>query len=507
MKLFKYIGLAALGLTITMSTTSCKKDFLNPEPQSSLVGEGGAAINTLAKAEAILTGTYDALSDSDGMGLYGLIVPDVLGEDIVVNSSNNYNRFVDTYNYTLIPTSNDNYELWEKGYKVISNANYVLAAKDAVEIATPQDEAQRDRIMDEARTLRAFMHYQLVRLFGESYTSKPGGLGIPIVKAHSVTGEETPARNTVAEVYEFVRTELEAVLADGSLSASNNNGRLSEKAVHGILANLYMDMTSKKGAPNAEYLQKVLDHTDPALYAGSALATGTKYLEGMSAPNSETIWFIKYISSDYNYYMTLQSFYDNKRQGYSSMRLDRHFLETVIDTLSTDIRKDFVNRVSFANEDGSVGSRYDLSGNGYFLSKFPRMEGTVGLADVILLRYSEIILLRAEAYARQGDVNNAKMELDKIRTRAGVAASTAADADAALEEILLERRKELFGEGKRYFDLKRTEGTLQRNAPSNWSSIDHVSNYKFALPIPNAEIEANPNMVQNPTDLTTLHNN
>ncbi|MFA8449285.1 MAG: RagB/SusD family nutrient uptake outer membrane protein [Bacteroidales bacterium] len=505
MKLIKYIGIVALGISLTASLTSCKKDFLDTKPNHGIDVENGDAINSLTKASALLTGTYDDLSAQYGMGAFGIIMPDLLGEDILVNSSNNYNRFTATYGYNLLPNYNDNYYTWAKHYVIIKNANVLIDGVNKLEVANIKDQGKKIEILSQARAIRAYSHLFLERMFADAYCNGKDKPGIPIVKVPSYDGTAKPGRATNEEVYNFITSELESILngykvvGEKLVPASANEGgttylgraskgQVDESGVRALLANAYLDMGSFTNDP--ALMDKVIENTDPKYFPGKVLVNEEKYLKGMSTPNEETIWSISYTGSDYNYYLTVQSFYDWGKAGYSSLRLDDDFVSTKM--AKDDIRKKFI-----AYHDG----------NGYFIQKFPRVNGTVGLADVILFRYAEVVLMRAEAYARKGELVLAKTELNKIKTRAGLAESTSTDQKTLIDEILIERRLELFAEGKRVFDLKRTKGTLERKQPSHYSRIDKIENYYYAMPIPTDEInaskDANDNQIieQNPDDL------
>jgi len=112
------------------------------------------------------------------------------------------------------------------------------------------------------------------------------------------------------------------------------------------------------------------------------------------------------------------------------------------------------------------------------------------------MRLGELLLLRAEARAQQGNISGAAEDLDQIRIRAGLANTTASSKETMLDAILHERQVELFQEGCRWEDLKRFG-----KADEVLSSIDYkAQNYKPYMklwPIPKNELIINPNLVQN----------
>ncbi|MDO4225558.1 MAG: RagB/SusD family nutrient uptake outer membrane protein, partial [Bergeyella zoohelcum] len=124
-----------------------------------------------------------------------------------------------------------------------------------------------------------------------------------------------------------------------------------------------------------------------------------------------------------------------------------------------------------------------------------------GRADVKLIRTAEILLLRSEAYARSNDLTNAFADYKKLRDArtAGTSVAFTSQADA-LDKILLERDRELCYEGFRLLDIKRFGKTIVRVAEDsrpNFTTLTFTNVNKFTLPIPQAEVFANPNMQQN----------
>jgi hypothetical protein len=124
-----------------------------------------------------------------------------------------------------------------------------------------------------------------------------------------------------------------------------------------------------------------------------------------------------------------------------------------------------------------------------------------GEDNLPVIRLPEMYLIRAEARAASGDTAGAIEDLMTIRRRAWAAAPDVTASGAALvEEILLEKRLELAFEGHRLFELTRQKkGVVRVNctAPAGSCTINYPSDF-FVLPIPIEEINANPNMTQNP---------
>ena len=119
------------------------------------------------------------------------------------------------------------------------------------------------------------------------------------------------------------------------------------------------------------------------------------------------------------------------------------------------------------------------------------------IADIVFMRAAEMYLIEAEAEARQGVANEpaAKAALLAIQSRAGVATTASANTGQALiNEIMVERGKELYGEGFKFFDLLRTKTPVTRaTGVGHWAIVNfQPGDNKLVLPLPQTELNANP---------------
>jgi hypothetical protein len=219
-------------------------------------------------------------------------------------------------------------------------------------------------------------------------------------------------------------------------------------------------------------------------YTGHALMGIDEMLAGLAEPTDEWIWSIEYTPDDNSGYPTLGSFYDNRILGYSSMRADVDFL-ALIDT-TIDLRKDWWER---ENDD------WVLDQDGGQFVKFPHTSNQD--MDACMFRSTEMYLIEAEALARSGQETMAQDALYIIQQRAKPTSSISTNTGQDLiDEILLERRIELIGEGHRLFDLNRLNQPLQRGS-SAWPEVIKelpANDPLMIFPIPQDEIDANDNI-------------
>jgi hypothetical protein len=147
-----------------------------------------------------------------------------------------------------------------------------------------------------------------------------------------------------------------------------------------------------------------------------------------------------------------------------------------------------------------LGTTVVNQGNGDSTYYYPyKYKNTTAAAatveDYMILRMGDLYLIRAEALAQQNKLDSAVTDLNEVRARAGLAATTAVTQPDVLSAILHERQTELFCEwGNRWFDLKRTQtiDAVMGVEKPGWKSSDAL------YPIPLQELQTNPFLVQNP---------
>lgn len=464
-------------LLASIVMTGCKKDFLNVAPSTSIPNTD--AFSSAEKLKAAMTGIYD-LTTNSGYTNNILLNMDVKGEDVFVNSTNNYNRFLAGYQYIETVTSGELVVHWQQAYKIIANCNQLIENVPAA----PVTDAIKTQYTAEARAIRAYSHFIVVREFAKPYTVDPASPGVPVVEKSIGPNDKFPARASVKDVYTSIVNDL--LFADANFPTSQTDVyRITKNSIDGLLARVYLTMGDY---PNASKYSKLAR-------TGYALGSANSLLAGFSDKTSEWIWAINIRSDDNQGFLAVQSFYDPYNAGYSSFRVTQEFLNSFADN---DIRKNQFRIPAASGGDVTTGT-IKKSGDGYLTSKFIYR----GAWDnqQLLMRSSEMVLIEAEAEARLGNEGPAKAALLLIQQRAIPGATLSANTGAALiNEILYERRKELFGEGHRYYDMRRTNSGLDRSASvSHWSKlVIPAGDKRFTLPIPQSEIDANPNVVQNP---------
>ena len=441
--------------------TSCGEDFLNLKPTTAL--EDDEVFTSLTNAKAAMVGAYDQLSSYYFDGLYMPIMADLTGEDVMLNSTNNYNWFVAVYQLNVLPNYQYASNPWSSGYKIIYDANKIITGAPKLPDAT---EDEINALIAEAKVMRAYVMLKMVEVFAPAYAEDPDAPGILLVTSPMSYDAPDVGRSPVKDVYAQIVSDL--IYAEGILDTDNEPGFFGKKAAQALLARAYLDMHEWE---NARDMAKLA-------YEGMDLMSINDMLSGFYSPNSETIFDIAYTPEDNNIYLSIPSFYWPV-YGYSSMRANNKFVEMFADN---DYRL-FFFRISPS-----------IDPDNYLILKFQHNQ-SVGNAVRISIRASEMYLIEAECEAELGNDKNAQDALYAIQSRSipGVQKSDKT-GEELVNEILVERRKELFGEGFRWNDIKRRNLPLVREG-DHWVKVDiqpgSEDYYKLTFPIPQRELDAN----------------
>lgn len=364
-------------------------------------------------------------------------------------------------------------------YDVINFANRILEGIDIIPAPTAaEDIATLDRARGEALALRAFAHFELLQFYSVDY--EPATLAVPYVEGVNVL--EQPARNTVGEVFTEIREDL--AVAETLISSDiTDNGRITQDFFVALRARMAL-----YEGDNATAIQLA-----DQLIAKYPLATVAQY-PGIFADTDETEVIFKMRRVQGDFPAGGIWFFTGTGGGFMEMS------NSLFNQLeASDVRTNVIFDSDLS----------DPAANLHLIGKYLGSQGFDYLNDFKIFRVSEMHLIRAEALARSNNLSAASDVINNLRTVRG---SMKADVfytnlTGALTDILLERRIELAFEGHRYLDVKRMGDDLgvgfERvdgldcggGTPCSLTSDD----FRFTLPIPAAELDANPNIApQNP---------
>lgn len=491
---------------LAASLSSCVNDWLDVAPSDGT--DADAALTSSSDLAAARTGMYAALKgNSNLVDYYGqqfFVYGDVhAGDDYQYNNLGGSNRasFYYDMNYQTASeftssTSSSNVA-WKSPYIVIGRANRIIAAAEGGALSDAAEaKATIDQYAAEAKVLRALAHFDLVRIYGKPYTEDQGAsLGVPLV-TEVLESNAKPARSTVAEVYTQVVKDLTEAISSNALATETEPGYVSVWGAKAILSRVYLNM--------GDYANALSVAEDIIKNSGAALWTRDQYFKAWDAstPNESEFLFRLNVagstdSNDLNGIGNLQ-----QREGYKEMVATKKFVD-MLTSDPEDVRNEMFLPATAAKEVATYGT------NKVYLNKLRGQGGNLRNVTIVpIIRLSEVYLTAAECAFRNNDKTKAVEYLnDLVKNRTTTEASLATVDNITLERILIERRKELIGEGQRYFDALRNNETITRytsEADKGWhktlskeaQSFDR-DYFKAIAAIPQAEINANPNIKQN----------
>jgi hypothetical protein len=475
MKSNKLIYLLLAGASIL---ASCKKEFLDEKPPTAVqITDAIKTENDLADA---VNGMYNAARSSS---LYGRDIP-VLGDELADNSyvsSTNSGRYLQEMAYTYIAGNAEAADIFGQGYYTILQANRIIYAANTLPASTAVSQ-----LKGEAYIMRALTYLEMENFFALPYTVAPGADGVPLVTAPTnITGPfAKPARTPATAVYAKIISDLDSAYSImpatySTLHAANSN-YLAKYAAKAVEARAYLYKGDYANARDAALL--VVQN------GGYTLAASTAYVAYWANPAAqagklETIFELALNTATNNGTNGLDYIY--AQAGYGDMLAYNDLYNSYS---ATDVRKALILTTSPAK--------------GFVVNKYSNVSNASDKDDVKIIRYSEVLLTLAEGYARTAQEPFALTYLNQVAKQRDPSFVGYASTGAALiTDILTERRKELAFEGLRYFDLTRTNQPVVRASQAgavNGPSRLEVTDIKRIFPIPQAEIDLNPNIKQNP---------
>ena len=489
-KIFFSIVLAAVVLILPQS---CSKDFLEVQPTNSIAEasvfttteNAWAALNGIHRMLFAQNGAARASGRMDEAGQSGMMIHvEMLGEDIV-NPTTGNGWFIAPARW--LAHTNENsvlpYFAYRFYYRVISNANMIINNVDEADGPV----ADRNAIKGQALVYRAWAHYNMVRLFGKRYdwTATPNTQpGIPIMIDNTFDGGP---RATVEDVYGQVRQDLNQAitLLEAMPWGSRAKSHIHQRAAKGVRARVAL--TTGEWTLAAQLANEAR--------SGLSLMAPSQVLEGFnSIGNPEYIWGCEVVPDQTTYF---HSFYAFMSYNFSSTNIRTNPKQ--INNLLYDMIPESDIRKQLWDETGeNVPSPGNFAKVPYHSLKFQAAGGSDSRGDVPYMRVAEMYLIEAEALARNGQDGPAQQVLfELVSARDSEYVQSTNTGQALIDEILIQRRIELWGEGFRFYDLKRTNSPLIRTGTNHNPAISvkmevPAGDNEWQWKIPRNEIDANP---------------
>lgn len=491
-KSFKHI-LAATAVAAVLATGCSKGDLVDLNPQFSL----GAIDNpsSMDQIEEVLSGAYSGFRSGsyygDGSGSGWSLMPDMMSDNLLETNESlaNYKSLSD-----WIYAEDDGLVqgIWAAPYALISDANIVL--RDIDKFTTSANQTRANRLKGQALAIRAHAHFDLFRFFATSYDrNSTTALAVPYVTEFNVSPTVRPARISNKEFYDKVIADLSGAVT----LLTNVDVTINPSAIKRPL----IDLAGAKAIQARVYLyagmwaEAIQAATD--VIALRPLAPQANFLGMYNETDAgEIIWNAQFDAGQGGPGGAVY-FSQNNRSAYAPAAEIATMDGTSGLLQDNDIRYD----AYFRTISGPNGARLVVS---KFRGKAALTDGN---ANFPVFRTGEMYLIRAEARARisPAQETQAMADLNALRTAriTGYVPENLTGA-ALLTAIANERRRELFAEGHRFFDLKRTTKSIVRAGGCGDPAISPAvctllsTAREWALPIPFSERTVNENIQQNP---------
>ncbi|GAB6008846.1 RagB/SusD family nutrient uptake outer membrane protein [Dysgonomonas reticulitermitis] len=481
---FKILLLAIVAIT----AASCS-DYLDTKQYTAISTD--QAITGYNDAVAALVGMYDGLQGASGRTTYYasrmVYYGDVRGDDMQAQDAGKRTSSC----YEMRYSADDAPVIWATPYDANRRANNLIKALDEGKVTDATAEEIGD-LRSQALVVRALVHFDLVRVYGNPYTADNGAsLGVPIV-TEPLAPSATPGRNTVAEVYDQVIKDLTDAIASNDLSTSAELGTINVWAAKALLCRVYL---YKGDNQNALTLAKDIITNSPY-----ELWTNAEYGSVWSKEGTSEVIF-EIINTDTSDWGDREGIgYLMSEDGYSDMVVTTAF-SNLLDEDPADVRHSIV----LASHTDPMKNLYGTAK--VWCNKFSGKTGSqIPIANIPILRLSEVYLNGAEAAFKLGGANlqTAADYVKAIAQRANPATTeTFTTANISLDRVLKERRKELVGEGHRFFDAMRNNQTITRYTDEANRGRHYIltvpesrrfdrTYFRAILPIPVTEVNANP---------------
>jgi hypothetical protein len=490
MKLNKII----VALAVTLTCISCE-DYLDLGPISEETSDN--AYNSASQIEAALTGAYESFQSSDYYIWDNVLFQDVRSDNYYAGGDNPEIFSMDYL--TISPTNSKVFGSWSNLYNAVAKANTVLDKIGEV-VDVNLSEERRNQITGEAYFLRAYHYYNLVKNWG----------GVPLVleavKSANPADVRIP-RASEEEVYEQIIKDLKlaaSLLPDTYGGDGNvNKARATAGAANALAAKACLQKPTPDYAQALTFISAVEKSK-----ANYALINYDHLFDGNHYNNSESILEVQFLGGDEgNWGPQLLLPPSISGDTWRKFVTPSHNLVAAFDASGDVVRKNatiLFESVQWVDEfwGNQIGTSIPF---GY---KWKSASGWASSNRQYILRFGDIVLLKAEALNESNQLELAAVEVNRIRKRVSLpdlTNSQKASKEVLRTTILNERRLELAQEAQRWDDLVRynvavsTMNNLVEIDLRTGSAVNYnMTEAKILLPIPQQELDRNPALVQNP---------
>jgi hypothetical protein len=472
---------------------SCKKDFITDPKPSDAVSDADV-FKSVNGVRAYFSGIYSNMrsqwanldktagGSTDSWG-YNSINLARLNKGIDIINPGGWYQF-DYRHENREPAYRRTIFTWGFFYELINQLNVLI---DGVNKSATIAAADKKSLEAEARTLRGWLYFELIREFQHTFAKDQNAPGVPLYTEPTSLGNQGKPRGTVKQVFDQINTDIEFGIQNlGTTRLVKSD--ININVAWGMAARIYLEQKRWADAKNAAQKARNGYALDPASYPNGYGDLGS----------TEVIWGFPQatdIGGQSLYYGTPSSFYEKTGNGYDNLFVST----TLVGTFSnTDVRNTFyltsANPASQArystNKFGSP-SADDIQ---LITGEVVKLKETNFDEALPMIRSAEMYLIEAEAKAELGEADAGTLLLSLQKNRDPLAVASGKTGALLITEILLERRKELYGElGIDYLDIKRRQLPLVRagNHAAAYKFNFPANDNRFILKIPQKEFDSN----------------
>lgn len=450
-------SLLAVLLLLSLAVTSCRKYVDLQTPPNSLAP--GNAFTDSATATSAILGIYAGIASSKETGT---------GLNTVVYGNSNYGAMSADEGYFLsyaafdpvrdntLTAGNTLLSYWSGIYTRLYRVNFALGGLNE---ATGLSTRLKNQLTGEAKFMRAWLYFQLINYFGD----------VPLVLTTAATEISQQPRVATTAVYQQILADLtDAKNLLTTQYPSTERARINKHVVSAFLARVYFYQQNWQQA-----------EAEASTVIGSGVYSLGQDLDKVFLNSSnETIWQISTVTTT-----TPATIFGAQYLPAAGIPIF-----VLYDTLANSFEANDLRKQHWAKSIVQSGKTY------YYPYKYKLKDATASNEYPVMLRLSEMLLIRAEALAQQNNLTDARRDLDSVRHRAGLPSTTATTQTAILKALEHERWVELFTEnGDRWFNLKRLNKATEALSPikPSWKA------YQQLYPIPQSAIQSNRNLKDN----------
>lgn len=479
---------------------SCDKT-VEIQPQNSVTPE--VALSDATGYQALLISVYDRLQSYTYWGRDMALMGDALGDNIYTVTSQSGNR----YNSQNVNTKSAHYNIWTNAYAAINELNIIIDGIDKLTNIPTSQVLLQAQVKAEALVLRGMIYFDLARIYGYEPTNIPTtgtnanfdkSVVLRLTPTKLVGDAQMVNRSTVVQAYTQIEKDLKAGIAAfvatkaiAGYAKPTNPYRVTESYTHALLGKVYLYW-----GKNAQAVTEFDAAFDATILVARQSTVGNIAGDWKKVPHPESLFELNYVQSVEVTGVTGSNdglFTYTQPTGLNASNVATFAGQTVSAELlalyeTADDRKALI----FNSKTSTSGNTAYNWMNKYNGSNGPFTDNTK------IMRYSDVLLMKAEALANQTLYLQASAIVVQLRTQRN-ATVVGVPVDATiLPYIQNERRRELAFEGHRWFDLKRIANGITKPAATAVAVIP-ATDSKLLAPIPSGEVTLNPALPQNPT--------